>query len=316
MDSSIRFLSKKVATSWKGIAACFIMVGHLLPSSTPSWIQFFFMGNLWVGLFFFYSGYGLQLSINTKKDYLHGFLKKKIFDIYLPFVFAELVYYLAGGGYKENHYILDILLYATGLKLSNSVLWYVVEILIIYCLFVFIYRVFKKNSIVIWYIMYILFVCISVYFDFGTWWYISTFCFLIGLQFNHILNKLKNRRTQIAISILFIVLYTLNKSIPLLNISLLPIPATYIQTFLDMVLAPLFVVVCMDFSQRINVCNTITLFLGNISYEIYLYHMAFAVFVRRYCFNSVLVLVFVVIGTPLIACLINHIHESCISWRR
>ena len=208
-------------------------------------------------------------------------------------------------------------MYATGLKLVNSVLWYVVEILIIYCLFVFVYIVFKKNNYLAWYIMYILFVCSAVYFDFGTWWYISTFCFVVGLQFNHILNILINRKTQIVILLLFIVLYVLKKSIPLLNIALLPVPTTYIQTLLDMVLAPLFVVVCMYFSQRINVCNTITLFLGNISYEIYLYHMAFAVFVRRYCLNSVLVFALVTIGTPLLAYLVNHIHKSYIStWSR
>ena len=56
----------------KGIAALCIMLGHYL-SSFPWYIGGWLHGYLWVGIFFFYSGYGLRRSVETKENYLENF---------------------------------------------------------------------------------------------------------------------------------------------------------------------------------------------------------------------------------------------------
>ena len=48
----------------KGIAAVMIMLGHFTANFTNTSMQYFFAGNLWVGLFFFYSGYGESVTLN------------------------------------------------------------------------------------------------------------------------------------------------------------------------------------------------------------------------------------------------------------
>lgn len=52
MNNNIKFLEKDISKWWKGIAACFIMIGHILPDNTPMWLSYFFTGSIWVGLFF------------------------------------------------------------------------------------------------------------------------------------------------------------------------------------------------------------------------------------------------------------------------
>jgi len=66
--NQITFLDKTVALRIKGIAAIYIMLSHLIHS--PYWqLEFFLFGGgyLFVGIFFFYSGYGLKNQLKVGK---------------------------------------------------------------------------------------------------------------------------------------------------------------------------------------------------------------------------------------------------------
>lgn len=97
------FCNQHNARCMKGVAAICIMLSHLISSPKPLTILFY--GPLWVGVFFFYSGYGLYTKVN-EPDYLNGFLLKKAKKIYLPFLLAESAYTLSsaamGGSLKSE----------------------------------------------------------------------------------------------------------------------------------------------------------------------------------------------------------------------
>ena len=45
-----------------------------------------------VGFFFFMSGYGLTCGLMQKKDYLQGFLSKRLSNIVVPYVIVAIVW--------------------------------------------------------------------------------------------------------------------------------------------------------------------------------------------------------------------------------
>lgn len=182
-DCSLQITDKKIGNVLRGIAALGVMLGHLT-YMLPWYIHRLFPGELFVGLFFFFSGYGLYVSL-TKKDYLSGFLKKKIVKIYLPFLLAESVYTILILSTKQEFTLSSFILGSMGIRLYNKVLWYVVELLLINLLFFFISkyatRLPKRRIIVTWIILYVVFILMGVALDIDTCWYLSTSAFLIGV---------------------------------------------------------------------------------------------------------------------------------------
>ena len=86
VDGPINLCKKETSDCWKGLASIFIMLGHICPNNTPVFIRFFLSGNLWVGLFFFYSGYGLQYSLEYNRNYINKkilFLGKRLLIRYI-----------------------------------------------------------------------------------------------------------------------------------------------------------------------------------------------------------------------------------------
>ena len=220
-------LDKEKAVVIKGIAATFVMLGHIL-NEADWYIQIFFLGALWVGVFFFYSGYGLQYSFEKKDNYLSGFVKNKVVSVFIPFIFAEMLYYLIVCGVENKHFSIgEIILCSLGIKLSNPVLWYVVEILFIYLLFYIVKRleiVFNKDLSCIWIMVYVIFVCVAVAVDAGISWYVSTSAFVIGMYITKIQEKLgtigNTKKTRFLCCFIFITGYFYFRYLALMNRSL------------------------------------------------------------------------------------------------
>lgn len=313
MNNNIKFLEKDISKWWKGIAACFIMIGHILPDNTPMWLSYFFTGSIWVGLFFFYSGYGMQVALDNNDWYLKGFIKKKFKRIYLPFFIAESLYYfIVNIGIKCDHIsFLDFICSITGIRLANSVLWYVIELLIIDILFwcINILKLDKK----IWIACYIVFVLAAVKFDLGVWWYISTSCFVLGIYYKNVIrflqNKIKNRRGEYLSIFSFFLLYSILKFIPYLSFnSRFPISKNYLIVGITCVVVPLFVLVCIIISEKISILKNKG-FVGQISYEIYLYHLLVAEVIWS-CFGKTMTsIVIIVVLTVCVAYAMNLVDS-------
>lgn len=294
----MNILNKEVSNKWKGIAALGVVASHTLPVSTYSFLAYLTVGHLWVGIFFFLSGYGLSFSYRNKKNYLKGFLWSKIKRIYIPFVIAQILYLFAIR-MAWNRLLLSIPK-VFGLGLVNSVLWYILEILVLYILFWAEKKIIKReNDDIIWIFLIVSFifvlVIIDAIFEIGPFWYVSSITFLIGYLFGNRMDRIsckidkfiekikqiiiQKRVTCISgVVLTFLVYVRINLESLRVNpifhyLGLSSIKSSYIFTFLQLIEVPLFLIVVLGVAEYTSEKRNILSFLGNISFEIYLVHM-------------------------------------------
>ncbi|MDU1978896.1 MAG: acyltransferase [Clostridium sp.] len=301
----------------KGISCIFIILSHTINNNYPASIRWIASGYLWVGVFFFFSGYGFAYSFNQKNNYLNTFWKKKIIELYIPFVIAELVYMAVDKTYEQSS-ILIIISKAVGLSLANTTLWYIVELLFIWALSFLLLKIFKKINwkfLVCMVIAYCIWLCISILLDIGTWWYISTSSYIIGIIFPHIkkiYEKMYNNRIihTFGIAILLII-FIFQYIISCMKISPLGIPTNYVVTAAQMLMVPFFTILLIfNFSDKFVEKYSILDKLGEVSLEIYLYHMAVIRFIDgiNIVENYILRIVYVLVLTIIFACLMHKIN--------
>lgn len=138
------FMSLEATKCLQGICALCIMLHHI--SQTPAYRQsgelaiFPEAGFLFVGIFFFCSGFGLVKSSRTKPTYMKSFLGHRLPSVLVPFYMmtaAYALYYIAVGRHMgADQWILS----ALGLVLMNPHAWYVVVVTLLYVAFYFAFR--------------------------------------------------------------------------------------------------------------------------------------------------------------------------------
>ncbi len=141
------YLSKDVTMSLRGLAAIGVILHHISQEevfqSSGEINMFVNVGYQYVALFFFLSGYGLLKSIDTKPDYLNGFLKKRLPVIIVPF-YVSIIFYgiyniIAGNRLAPLQWFTNIL----GITMMNEYAWYPIILAILYIAF---YLIFRGNS--------------------------------------------------------------------------------------------------------------------------------------------------------------------------
>ncbi|MCM1405584.1 MAG: acyltransferase [[Clostridium] fimetarium] len=122
----------------KYIAALLVVNGHmfLFNGGPAEMTGFMNLGACCVGLFFFFSGYGLTYSYRTKGDaYLKNFFRKRYIRLLIPLVTAYLItlpiYAVCKGPIKAETLATTLIWGGPYLKFS----WYVSEIAVVYLLF-------------------------------------------------------------------------------------------------------------------------------------------------------------------------------------
>ena len=186
-----------------GFCAVGIMLHHMsqtiyFANEDPGILLFMVdIGVCFVGMFFFFSGYGLYSSLRDKPDYLKGFMRGRLPAILVPFYMCNFVFilgsYLFGYQFKKG----ELLPYLTGAVLMNSQMWYIVEIFILYLLFYIVFRlVCNRNAACA---LYVLMTVILIGFSLrlghdkttptqglwfhGEWWYNTTLLLPAGILF-------------------------------------------------------------------------------------------------------------------------------------
>lgn len=186
-----------------GFCAVSIMLHHMsqtiyFANEDPGILLFMVdIGVCFVGMFFFFSGYGLYTSLRDKPDYLKGFIRNRIPAVIVPFYMCNFVFilgsYLFGYQFKKG----ELAPYLTGAILMNSQMWYIVEVVILYLLFYVVFSLIKnRNAACVVYG-----VCLVVLIGFslmlghdnttptqglwfhGEWWYNTTLLMLAGILF-------------------------------------------------------------------------------------------------------------------------------------
>ena len=297
-------LSLDKSKTIQGFAAVAIIIHHLsqqLSEKAGPLVFFEDMGVLFVGIFFFFSGYGLYTSLKTKENYLKGFLGKRLVTVLVPFYICNSVFVinscLTGANYKP----LQLFCVLSGWSLLNDHMWYVIEIVILYLAFFIFYR-FIRNRTAATVAMSIFVLAMMTgslllchgsdyscgYWFMGEWWYNASFLFIIGIIFSRHADGLR----KIARKGYFILLPVFAALTVLLGLQTKYALETWSYwseipgedpAYLDKVhclaiqLPWIMVFVCfiLLLMMKVRFGNPVLKFLGTISLELYLIHNLF-----------------------------------------
>ena len=143
------FTSLEVMKSVSGFAAMGVILHHISQEfafqESGVLSPFVNAGAYFVAVFFFCSGYGLIKSFDSKKDYLKGFIKKRIVkSIVVPFyvdaILYGLFYFLVKIHFERAQWVTNLL----GITMMNVYAWFPIVLSLLYLVFFLSFR-FVKN---------------------------------------------------------------------------------------------------------------------------------------------------------------------------
>ncbi|WP_042271337.1 acyltransferase family protein [[Clostridium] dakarense] len=302
-------LSKHMCNSIKGIAAISVVLHHI--SQRLSYVKFLepfrYVGYLAVALFFFYSGYGMMKSFESKANYLKNFWTKRIPKVVLPFIFANILFVIVYSFFNKAVYSpKDTVYFILGIKLIDGFKWYILAIITFYIGFYFSFKYLKGNKSMVGMFLVITGYCyVNHKLGNGEWWYNSVYCFLMGLLYGRyseiIINFIKKR--YLTVLLVLSVLFSIYHEDAIFNLGI-------VTTNLA---AIFFVVLCVCICMKFSIGNEITIFLGSISYEIYLMHRIFLDAFSNRITNPYVYLVVCLIGSILLGYLFNKFMDKIFS---
>ena len=303
-NSNNDVLDKYNSNKIKGLLAILIIMHHL--SIYIKDVILFkiltIIGIIAVSAFFFYSGYGLMTSYLKKESYIKDFLNKRIMKIVIPYIIAIMFTGLA--------YLLTRQL--TPRKIFNSLVegepivrfsWYVLAIIILYVVFYLSAKFLKKKKMInIAVFGGTILYCIVVnnVLGFNNWWVNSCFAFFIGIFWASykerytITLKDKNKIIRYAIILLIILFVIIGfqfftseyAAMDIINntdladdIMRQPIPVINMNIICIVLLFMLF-----NILEKVRLNDKVFTFLGNIFFEIYLYHGLVMYLLRNSCY--------------------------------
>lgn len=261
-------LSLNNSNAMKGLAAVVVVLHHISQriDNPGSLILFRYVGYLSVSLFFFYSGYGLMKSYESKSNYLNGFWMNRMPKIIIPFILSNVLFLLIHivlVGTKFSVY--DIFTYILGIRLIDSYKWYIIAIVILYSGFYFLFKYYDRNKAILG--IFLLITCYSFIcylLGKGGWWYSNTYCFLIGIIFGaydkSIFSIIRKKYTIVTLGMLLIFILTFVLNVFKGN------------TLTSSIASACFVLLCICLLMKLDIGNKVINSLGSISYEIYLVH--------------------------------------------
>lgn len=270
-------LNRENENMWRGVAALFVAVGHMLPMD----FYIFIPGQVFVSLFFFYTGYGCMKAGQTRgSHFFEGFIKRRIVKLYIPFMIAEAIYMMLSSCQTRNiPNACDAVLKVIGFRLSNSTLWYIQVAIVFYLVFYIKYRksIPYKPDYIFWSAFCLVYYIVVIGAGLGRFYYMA----IISLPIGVITAQLEKTRPfleeKVAMflrigSLLFIVLrltdiflYFWKKSNDIVWINGL-------WMVIKMASAALFVCLILFLGNKVRRIPRVMTALGKYSLEIYLYH--------------------------------------------
>ena len=262
------------------------------------------IGVCFVGMFFFFSGYGLYSSFRDKPNYLKGFLQNRLPAVIVPFYICNFVFISGSCLWGYEFAKGEVLPYLTGVILMNSQMWYVVEILILYLLFYIVFRLIKNRNAA----CFVYTVCVVCLIAFslwlghdtttptqglwfhGEWWYNTTILMPAGMLFakwqQQILGFVRKfYGITLIVSVLLMAFFYSRTMYMLQNAGYwyewegYPGYKEKWQTLaMQVPFVVFFVFTVILITQKIEFGNKILDFLGEIALELYLIHNLFVLY--------------------------------------
>ena len=145
--------------SLRGFAAIGVILHHISQENAFQWAGggygkpgelsiFVNAGFLFVAIFFFCSGFGLIKSLETKPDYLNGFIKKRVLKtLVIPYYVSILIYgilrFASGERFAPVQWITNLL----GITMMNPYAWYPIIATILYLAFYLFFKHIKNRKL-------------------------------------------------------------------------------------------------------------------------------------------------------------------------
>lgn len=268
-------LDRTTTNCCKGIAAIIIMLHHISfrLSNLPVYVKpIWYIAFPIVGFFFFMSGYGLTCGLLQKKNYLQGFLSKRLLNIIAPYVIVAIVWIgleIIGGGQTPTRAIAE----AFTIRYIQP-LWFIWMIIAVYIVF---YAVFNHTEINVgayWFaVITIAYILISAFVNPRDEMYASIIGMPLGILWAMYERKIDSYfeicylRKEIVAIAAFVILF-----IGRLVLSAAGFDNQLFQTILRNIITISFIVPLIELLKKVKIQKRFLIWLGTISYEIYIIH--------------------------------------------
>ena len=313
------YLDVKSTTGLKGFLSLGIVFHHLSQWVTTGieFSNFNYMGTYIVSVFFFLSGYGLYVQNKIKENYLDNFLVKRLSRIFIPFVFISSIYLI----YRNlNGQELTISFFVNLFKKGSTVIyngWFVDIIILMYIFFYISFKMFSNRtiSILINTILIVVYIILAIRLEYGFWWYNSSLPFVLGLLWaknkEYIDGVLRNYYFVILVLITGLMFLSHQYDVVYKKLHLVD---TYSYAFLANIDNVIFTIFFILIVRKIDFSNKYLLFLGKISFELYMIHgLVMSIFGKYFVtsrLNDVIFTILVLIVSISLAWLINVIIKK------
>lgn len=269
------YLSKENTSCIKGIFILIVFINHAnsyinydlrFSGITRSFL--YYLSQLMVTMFLFYSGYGVLESIKKKKQkYVESIPKNRILKTLFHFDIAVLTFLILNLFLGNEYGLKQILLSFIGwLEIGNSN-WYIFTILVLYFTTYISFTIFKsdnKKAIITNVLLTILFM-ISLYSLKGpsqSYWYNTLLCYPFGMIYSFYkddINKIvNNNRVYYLLLIVIIAFFISIKRVQYLNIIFYSIVALLFVTLIVMI------------TMKVNISNKYLKWFGDNLFYVYI----------------------------------------------
>jgi len=345
------FLSLKVSKGIQGFCAICIIAHHFVQpfvysgQGAGALSIFAMIGFVFVGVFFFFSGYGLFKSYKTKPNYLKSFLRKRMPVVLVPLyvvntILTVIVLITGGAMYNDMNPLvmgMDTIFFRIttflGITLMNSNAWYMITIAIFYIVFFFAFKYSKNEDkafkiMGIFSIIYLILGIAAghgIFWLQGEWWYNSSILLFIGMYVakneEKVISFIKRRYTALLIItgigtiVLTGVAIVATMQISYYRPGLSGKACSVVCLLCESCATLAFVSFILILTMKVRINNKILDFLGKIALEIYLVHRFFLVALNSQYItiqNIILYLAAVYAGTIITAIVLNKIDKVII----
>jgi len=267
-------LDRTTTNCCKGIAAIIIMLHHISfrLSNLPVYVKpIWYIAFPIVGFFFFMSGYGLTCGLLQKRNYLQGFLSKRLLNIIAPYVIVAIVWIGLEiiGGQTPTRAIAEVFTIR-----YIQPLWFIWVIIAVYIVF---YAVFNHTEINVgayWFaVITIAYILISAFVNPRDEMYASIIGMPLGILWAMYERKIDSYfeigflRKEIVAIVAFVILF-----IGRLTLSVVGFDNQLFQSVLRNIITIAFIVPLIELLKKVKIQKRFLIWLGTISYEIYIIH--------------------------------------------
>lgn len=264
------YLSRECTDAVKGFFILWVLFRHLTSyiadySALDKRILLYnyYLDQLIVVMFLFYSGYGVATAIKNKKDvYMKSFLNKRIVQTILRFDIVVLLYFILGHFTGRNFSLKKLLLSFVAWESVGNSNWYIFTIVLLYLITYLAYRLSKKE-VVFWGTLVVLTV---VYISIMTGlkevhWYNTAFAYVFGMMYARCEEQIRK---------------VLNKNLVWLSVFVINLFVYhYSRTYSDIlffyeVMSMSFALFVVMLTMKIRISNKCLVFLGKNLFPMYI----------------------------------------------